>query len=48
MDLFGRQMMLRKRTYFSVARDSQNTFIDPNGTGLTRMIRAHFTRKVSR
>jgi hypothetical protein len=48
MDLFGRQVMFGKRTYFSVARDSQNTFIDPNGTRLTRMIRAHLTRKVSR
>jgi hypothetical protein len=48
MDLLGRQVMFGKRTYFSVARDSQNTFINPNGTGLTRMIRAHLARKVSR
>ena len=48
MDLLGRQMMLGKRTYFSVARDCQNTFVNPNRAGLARMIRAHLACKVRR
>jgi hypothetical protein len=48
MGLLGRQMMLSEGAYFSIARDGQNTFINPNGSGLARMIRAHLARKMNR
>jgi hypothetical protein len=41
-------MMLSEGAYFSITRNGQHTFVNPNRAGLACMIRAHLARKVSR